>query len=150
MFICKRCSHKWSSRNRPPDFKPLACPKCKSYRWEIELSYVNKVESVFLKTIETTLKIVNTQAPISLEDESKYKDIEPIVDTELSGKIWKGKQAWMMSKKIRYISTIDPLTGREYGMPFVVDSKETLDLGEEATVEWLNYRMHHQELWNKK
>jgi len=26
---CKRCGYKWDSRLA----KPVACPKCKSYRW---------------------------------------------------------------------------------------------------------------------
>ena len=30
---CKRCNHDWDGRTSG---KPLACPKCKSYAWDID------------------------------------------------------------------------------------------------------------------
>lgn len=31
-YNCKRCGHEWVSRQ---DGKPLTCPRCKSYSWEV-------------------------------------------------------------------------------------------------------------------
>jgi predicted Zn-ribbon and HTH transcriptional regulator len=29
---CKRCGHEWNARTQS---KPVQCPRCKSYKWEV-------------------------------------------------------------------------------------------------------------------
>jgi len=33
---CIRCFHSWFSRPEDKKEKPLSCPKCKSYSWELK------------------------------------------------------------------------------------------------------------------
>jgi len=37
-LVCMRCGHKWQPRG---EHEPLACPSCKSYRWDVPKVYGN-------------------------------------------------------------------------------------------------------------
>ncbi len=32
-LTCKKCGHEWAQRT---DKRPAACPRCKSYYWDVE------------------------------------------------------------------------------------------------------------------